>query len=61
METNLSQASLAHVHTETLFAVPLSPAIGAEIVGLDLRAPLDDAQFEEYPRCLAPILRPAVS
>src|SRR5271166_3302890 len=47
METNLSQASLAHVHTETLTAVPLSPAIGAEIVGLDLRAPLDDAQFEE--------------
>ena len=46
METNLSQISPAHVRTETLTAAPLSPAIGAEIVGLDLRAPLDDVQFE---------------
>ena len=46
METNLSQISPAHVRTETPTAAPLSPAIGAEIVGLDLRAPLDDVQFE---------------
>jgi taurine dioxygenase len=46
METNLSQISPAHVRTETLTSVPLSPAIGAEIVGVDLRAPLEDGQFE---------------
>jgi taurine dioxygenase len=46
METNLSQISAAHVRTETPTAVPLSPAIGAEIVGVDLRAPLQDVQFE---------------
>src|SRR5262249_33447231 len=46
METNLSQTSPTHVRAETLTSVPLSPAIGAEIVGVDLRAPLDDAQFE---------------
>jgi taurine dioxygenase len=46
METNLSQASPAHVHTGTLTSVLLSPAIGAEIVGVDLSTPLDDAQFE---------------
>src|SRR6202048_5143312 len=45
METNLSEMSPAQVRTETLTAVPLSPAIGAEIVGLDLRTPLDNAQF----------------
>ena len=45
METNLSQISPDHVRTETLTSVPLSPAIGAEIVGVDLRAPLD-VQFE---------------
>ena len=46
METNLSQTSPTHVRAETLTSVPLSPAIGAEIVGVDLRAPLEDAQFE---------------
>jgi taurine dioxygenase len=46
METNLSQISPAQVRAETPTATLLSPAIGAEIVGLDLRAPLDDAQFE---------------
>ena len=46
METNLSRISTGQVRTETLTAVPLSPAIGAEIVGVDLRAPLEDVQFE---------------
>ena len=46
METNLSQISPAQVRTGTPTAAPLSPAIGAEIVDLDLRAPLDDVQFE---------------
>jgi taurine dioxygenase len=45
METNLAQPVPAPVHTETVNAVPLSPAIGAEIIGVDLRAPLSDAQF----------------
>src|SRR5262249_53020586 len=45
METNISQTSPAHVRADTLTSVPLSPAIGAEIVGVDLRAPLEDAQF----------------
>jgi taurine dioxygenase len=45
METNLAQPVPALVHTETVNAVPLSPAIGAEIIGVDLRAPLNDAQF----------------
>ena len=46
METNLSQTSPTHVRAETLTSVPLSPAIGAEIVDVDLRAHLEDAQFE---------------
>ena len=46
MEINLSPASLAPIHTGIPTAAPLSPAIGAEIAGLDLRAHLDDAQFE---------------
>ncbi|HEY7247736.1 MAG TPA: TauD/TfdA family dioxygenase [Xanthobacteraceae bacterium] len=45
METNVAQASPAHAHSESATVVPLSPAIGAEIVGLDLRQPMDDAQF----------------
>jgi taurine dioxygenase len=45
METNLAQPAPAPIHTETVNAVPLSPAIGAEIIGVDLRAPLSDAQF----------------
>jgi taurine dioxygenase len=45
METNLAQAS--PVRAEGITAVPLSPAIGAEIVGVDLRAPLSNAQFAQ--------------
>ena len=47
METNLAQASPAPVGAEGITAVPLSPAIGAEIVGVDLRAPLSNAQFAQ--------------
>jgi taurine dioxygenase len=47
METNLAQESAAPVRTGTMTVVPLSAAIGAEIVGIDLRAPLVDAQFTE--------------
>ena len=46
METNLSQISPDHVRPETLTSVPLLPAIGAEIVGVDMRAPLEDLLFE---------------
>src|SRR6516165_8999757 len=46
MKTNLSQISPAHVRTQTLTSVPLSLAIGAEIVGVDLRDSLEDVQFE---------------
>ena len=46
METTLSQASAPRGVIGTITATPLSAAIGAEIVGVDLRAPLDDAQFE---------------
>jgi taurine dioxygenase len=45
METYLPQASPAPVRAETITAVPLSPAIGAEIVGVDLRSPLSNPQF----------------
>ncbi len=45
MDTNLAQPSPVSVRAEMLTALPLSPAIGAEIAGVDLRAPLDDAQF----------------
>jgi taurine dioxygenase len=47
METNLAQASPTPVGAEAITAVPLSPAIGAEIVGVDLRAPLSNAQFAQ--------------
>jgi taurine dioxygenase len=46
METTLSQASAPRGGIGTMTATPLSTAIGAEIVGVDLRAPLDDARFE---------------
>src|SRR5260370_27974302 len=46
LETNLSVGSSAQRRAGTPTAGPLSPAIGAEIVDLDLRAPLDDVQFE---------------
>ena len=45
MEANLAQASPAHVQAESIAVLPLSPAIGAEIAGIDLRTPLDDAQL----------------
>src|SRR3982074_3775532 len=61
METNLSQRTPAHAPTETITAVPLAPEVGAEIVGLDLRAPLDDAQFEKildaWHRCCVLLFR----
>lgn len=47
METNPAQASPALVRVEAITAVPLSPAIGAEIVGVDLHAPLSNAQFAQ--------------
>jgi taurine dioxygenase len=47
METNLAQASPTPVGAKAITAVPLSPAIGAEIVGVDLRAPLSNAQFAQ--------------
>jgi taurine dioxygenase len=47
METTLAQASPAPLGTDNVRTIPLSPAIGAEIAGVDLRAPLDDAQFTE--------------
>ena len=46
METTLSQTSAPGGDIGTIAATPLSTAIGAEIVGVDLRAPLDDARFE---------------
>jgi taurine dioxygenase len=46
METTLSQTSAPRGDIGTITATPLSTAIGAEIVGVDLRAPLDDARFE---------------
>jgi taurine dioxygenase len=46
METTLSQTSAPRGDIGTMTATPLSTAIGAEIVGVDLRAPLDDARFE---------------
>ena len=45
MEANLAQASPAYVQAESIAVLPLSPAIGAEIAGIDLRTPLDDAQL----------------
>jgi taurine dioxygenase len=47
METTLAQASRAPLGTGIVSTIPLSPAIGAEIAGVDVRAPLDDAQFTE--------------
>jgi taurine dioxygenase len=61
METNLSQALPARAPAETVTAVPLSPAIGAEIVGIDVSAPLSDGQFaailEAWHRCCVLVFR----
>jgi taurine dioxygenase len=45
METDVARAAPAPVQTETVTVAPLSSAIGAEVIGVDLRVPLSDVQF----------------
>ena len=47
MEMNLARDTSADVHNKTVTATPLSSAIGAEVIGVDLRAPLSDTQFSQ--------------
>jgi taurine dioxygenase len=45
MDTQLSSPAKPQGAVDTFAVRPLSPALGAEIVGVDLSAPMDDATF----------------
>ncbi len=40
------------MNRDTITVTPIAPALGAEVGGVDLAAPLDDAAFAEIERAL---------